>query len=136
MNTSEILKGFIGALRIDRRDAVQLEAYINRLEAEHREEVEGLVEKFKIIESILDRELGDTDPYIGEDWTDEDVREEEPLVFAMWKCIEALAPYHEVPCEACGGSGDRSIGEDVNGNEMVEPCPTCKGKGNVWRKKG
>lgn len=38
-----------------------------------------MVDKLKEIFDVLDMMMGDTDPYIDEDWTEDEIKTEEPL---------------------------------------------------------
>jgi hypothetical protein len=38
---------------------------------------------------VIERVIGDTDPYTEENWTDEDIKQEEPLLWACNRLIEA-----------------------------------------------
>ena len=40
------------------------------------------LEVLRDVRDALDRALGDSDPYIDEDMTDEDIRSDEPLFYA------------------------------------------------------
>lgn len=55
------------------------------------EKCRKLAEALQEISTILDNYLGDTDPDIPEDWTDDDIRSEEPILYACRKANNALA---------------------------------------------
>ncbi|MBU1082745.1 MAG: hypothetical protein KKB59_19830 [Spirochaetes bacterium] len=45
--------------------------------------------------SIIDRELGDTDPYLDEDMTSEDIKRDEPLFWVHRELCKCLSKYPE-----------------------------------------
>ena len=45
-------------------------------------------ERLSRILHTLDNYLGDTDPDIPEDWTDDDIRQEEPLIWIHQQLVE------------------------------------------------
>jgi len=55
----------------------------------HFREVKRLSGTLKEIQPIIDNLLGDTDD-IPEDWTDEDIKNEEPLIWVHIQIIKAL----------------------------------------------
>jgi hypothetical protein len=62
------------------------ETEIAKLRADRAELLEALEELCKNSQGVfstIERIIGDTDPYIDEDWTEEDVKTEEPL---LWAC--------------------------------------------------
>ena len=48
----------------------------------------GEVDLLEDVLYVLDEFLGDTDPYISEDDTDDDIKQEEPIFWAHTKLIE------------------------------------------------
>ena len=59
--------------------------------------VETLEKALEGVRAVLNEELGDTDPDIPEDWTDEDIRREEPLFWAHVEIVKTEQALGEQP---------------------------------------
>ena len=57
-----------------------------RLSRENKE----LKDIMKQVMDVLEEDLGDTDPYIGEDWIDDDIRDECPIFWCHMTLVKAL----------------------------------------------
>jgi hypothetical protein len=53
--------------------------------------LEKIGKVLKEVSNVLDNELGDTDPNFPEDFTDEEIAEEDPVFYACMRVNEALA---------------------------------------------